>query len=448
MPADSDIYYNALLECVEPLLNNGNAGHQKTRPNPTSLFHAFKRRGISLAPFDRIWWEDFILVAIRTDVDAEGKEAQSRLSAAVESITSGDLPAHELIHPYSLALRVGLFEIAYLFRCKARELAIGQLRTADKVNRQSKHDLRSGLPALLEDGRYGEYRDYLEHASNEDGEATKAFRGLNHLYSIINEGNAAGFDWLSRQDTGLDESFRRFVEGKTIAVVGPAKTACKDAEEIDSFDVVVRCNYKEQGIGVDPEIKGMRCDVTYFNSQQARHFLSQTSIRWPPEVSWIVCKSSGMVSPMERKVAESLRSDSASVRGPSSVPHTRSLIRICSSLFNSTLNAIPNVVLDLLRFKPTMIKVFHADLMLTVDRQHGYIPKTWGWDGEMAKVFLRSSSKSHDPVTQYWVLNALWSNGCIHGDSRFDEVMSLGEREYMRRLQQIYGQSGRIVTTN
>ena len=55
------------------------------------------------------------------------------------------------------------------------------------------------------------------------------------------------------------------------ALVGPAKTESRDAQEIDAFDLVIRFNYKEIGVGTDPDIKGLLCDVSYYNSAQAKY---------------------------------------------------------------------------------------------------------------------------------------------------------------------------------
>ena len=45
-------------------------------------------------------------------------------------------------------------------------------------------------------------------------------------------------------DDKKDKKFRKFIENKKIAIIGPAPVQSKDGEKIDRADIVLRTNYK------------------------------------------------------------------------------------------------------------------------------------------------------------------------------------------------------------
>ena len=194
-------------------------------------------------------------------------------------------------------------------------------------------------------------------------------------------------------------------------------------------------NYIEERSSTDNNFKGMRCDISYLNFEKANHFIKQRANNLPRDISWIVCKSN-----------KNSKSISSKLKFSSSSPtKARSIVNYNQILFNGTLNAIPNILLDLLCFNPASINIFHADLMVTVDRCDGYHSNTWKKDKDAKKHFLQECARAHDPITQYWILNKLKNNPLIRGDKRFEDVMQLGEQEYMTKLQNIYGNAGRLI---
>ena len=44
----------------------------------------------------------------------------------------------------------------------------------------------------------------------------------------------------------------------------------------------------------------------------------------------------------------------------------------------------------------------------------------------------------HDPVTQFKILKSFWKRGFIRGDTRFEEVISMELKDYMKSLQKYY----------
>jgi hypothetical protein len=243
------------------------------------------------------------------------------------------------------------------------------------------------------------------------------------LYLAVLNGQDIPREWVQHFDRS---DFADYLAGKTIAIVGPAPTEALDAEEIDRHDLVVRLNHSYEGKGTDPKHKGLRTDIACFNGEQGYNFLHEHNGLLPKDVTWGVFKSSAAASHVQEKNADK---------------HARSFTRLCrQSCFHGSLNMIPIVALDLALFSASSLKVYHADLMLSVARQKGYYPESFNRPNDlvgMQHVFRRSSIV-HDPIQQYRILNSLWRNKKITGDARFVEVMKMGLSNYLVALELVY----------
>ncbi len=408
----SDEYYETIVECI----------NKDTQEIDLSLlFKLFKKNSINYRYFDDKWWTNFIITASLTDT--EGGKIQKSLIADIKKVSADLIDIRDFLHFYNVSLRFGLLNVGYHLREKAIKAAI--YRVKDK-SRLGKKDLYYGIPALFEKKDYSLLNNLFKRNN----------RVIKYSYPTLlnllqNETN--------KNDVGdKTDEFDSFVRGKSIAIVGPAKTDKEDASEIDSYDVVVRCNYKEEGIGTDDVIKGNRCDISYFNGKQCLHFLSSDIQKFPDNVNWLVTKSESHKNLVKDKF------DKEKINHCCKKFNVRCINGINKYLFNNGPNAIPNIAFDLLLFNPKKVKIFHADLMLTVQRNKGYDPdKSIKYN--IKEKFLRSLSTSHDPISQFVFLKNLFDKNLIEGDKRFQEVMKLEVKQFMVELQNIYGDAGRVL---
>lgn len=423
----SNDYLSALSAVSKPFLKQESRNFQTLRP----LHKVFSDNKVRSRLLGNDWWANFIFAANYSD--EKGQQAQGKLLSDLKSLPPEKLNYWEYLHLYSLALRVGLFVVGYELRLKAREAAIVFLKK--KKGKMPKEEIIRAIAAQLEAGQYTQARGNIAMLG-EDVSCKKQF--LSYLCDLIDPERGMGF----MPDDEDDKKFRDYVSGKKIAVVSPAKTVQQDAVEIDSYDRVVRCNYKEQGAGIDSKAKGLRCDISYIAESPAKSLFGQEAVNFPREIKWIICRS--------KRTADKFINffDSFRFDGDSCIRtiRTRSINESSNRVFfQGWLNAVPHIATDLLRFNPSSIFIFHADLMLSIERDSQYSLRVWRIeDYKMKEVFLRLSSYCHDPVVQYWILHALWMRKKIKGDERFEEVMSMGEREYMRQLQCVYGSAGRL----
>src|SRR6185437_3043837 len=82
---------------------------------------------------------------------------------------------------------------------------------------------------------------------------------------VVRGREAASNLWLGRFGPG-DRDYYECIHGKTVAIVGPAPPGADVGAEIDTFDLVVRTNYR---LGSnDPACSfGARTDIAYYNNE-------------------------------------------------------------------------------------------------------------------------------------------------------------------------------------
>lgn len=396
----------------------------------TGLMSASGQLQLRAGLLGQSWWEDFFHAITRSN--EAGALSQERLVRGVDRLSPETLSRREWMLLCRLSLKFGLFNLACRFRVQARQAAVAAISRpeADSAD-PADPEFRMQLAALIEAGEQDRFLHHLARLGFQAGEEKAA---LAQLASLAFGRPAAAVS--GRPASTADGKFSAFVAGRSLAFVGPSRASTKDAVEIDGFDVVVRCNYKDPGVGVDAEIKGRRCDISYFNGTQSRFLLQRRPFRLPEGLKFVVCRAHqdhlGLRKALRR---------SAVMSGHE--PEIRISANCSPALFAGSLNAIPNALLDLLRFAPARIKVFHADLMLTVDRFAGYNPHADDTARHM-RIFINSCAGAHDPVTNHFVLKLLHDAGRVSGDAGFERAMSLSESGYMQALNDIYGNAARI----
>jgi len=404
-------YYDDYCAALDKCLNDENEVMELSY-----LFKEFQSNSIKYNYFECKWWKQFIYAA---KVAGENLKLQNYLSNIIEEIPVQDIDIRDFIHFYNISLMLGLFHVGYHLREKAILSAIGRVKNRKVLDAK---DYFYGVPALYEKNEHS----YLLGILNEN----ESFKNVEYskFLKIINSKNDK-----KNKTENISNDFHSFIQGKSIAIVGPAKSLNNDAKEIDSYDIVVRCNYKEEGIGVDNLIKGVRCDISYYNGTNVKYLMASNLQNFPKNIDWIVFDKEYRHEILKKKFKE---------LGINNKYRFKLLNRANKYLFNGRPNAIPNIVYDLLLHKPAQIKIFHADFMLTVGRSKGYFAGIMPKDFNRKKKELRSISRNHDPISQFRFMKNLYNKNLIEGDKRFEEVINLSTKEFMTQLNEIYAEVG------
>lgn len=216
-----------------------------------------------------------------------------------------------------------------------------------------------------------------------------------------------------------NKDFFKILNNKNVAIVGPAKTNSNDAYEIDNFDIIIRLNFRHVTGNIDKVNKGLKTDISYYNGFFIEHLIDNKKGKIPIDLLAACIKDNN--SNRTQKIEKA---------------NTKKIIKGIANYnilpFYSSLNLLHLALLDLLEYNVKSIKIFHSDLFLTKDLNRNFFPKA-----EMKEprnlVFL-----GHDPMNQHEILQKLYKNKKITGDTKFDEVMKLDTFEYLKQLEDIY----------
>jgi len=324
-----------------------------------------------------------------------------------------DIPTIYLLCILNYCRLYGDFRLAYLLR----DVLIN--RTINYQKKLSIFSLKEFFQISLETGDY----KFLEHkvnnlifASNflsEDGYAFLNF--LNHQNCNANEIWGKIFD----KD---DLLYKKFLENKSVAIVGPTFTGELLGAEIDSFDVVIRSNFRINS-NEPTEVYGKKTDVTYFNhyriSSQLPDVISATK-----KTKWVVLKGKNDLNTF-RKFKTS--SHDCNERF-SFLPHDYFFI-------NSEPMGIQIIINDVLRFSPKRIKLFSTSFYISETNYNPNYKISSTEDNSQAASDIRA----HEPFGNFSFVRNLYINGLIEADETSSRVLNMDNFEYASKLQNLYG---------
>jgi hypothetical protein len=382
------------------------------------LHEAFKKHLVRSNLIDEKWWFDFITL-INLPEGSKFHNINQSLINRIDNSNFDSLEYFEVLDIYALCLRYCLFELGYYLRKKSLKIA---LRYSTSLKKNENWKFKAKLSALLENSNFLEFDQLFTLFESRNNQEKYLFSYLRDIFEGKKYPLFVNSD--SDKETEKDKKFRKFVENKKIVIVGPSPTDKKDGYEIDRADIVIRTNHV---IG-DPIIKGSRCDISYFNFETTQHMSEYGFLKWPSNISWVVARVLEQVVSIFKR----LSSDGVDIKNLSG----RSLERVDKVLFYGSLTALQNIIFDLSRYNPKEIFLYHFDVMLTKERIKGYYPeinKDKEFHLKMIKCF-----PEHDPVTNFLVTKSFWKQGFLKGDYRFEEVMKMNTKDYMKNMQKMY----------
>jgi hypothetical protein len=245
-----------------------------------------------------------------------------------------------------------------------------------------------------------------------DPDAVHRFLSLSHVYHDLAETG-----WRGKAD---DESgFHEYVAGKSIAIVGPVDVGLEDGEEIDSFERVVRFNFRDDK-GYDPKSFGVRTDISYYVKAM-------------------------LVGPPLPRIIKGMAKLDYAVANPDTMRECKWIEQIACPMRESLGNwnylnnpmlfgyahGIQRAIFDLSRFSPGRIKVFCADLYTSMQYPREYLQdSTLGRNG--GNIFPGLSL--HDPVSNFLLMHHFARGGWIETDAVLSDVLALSVEDYIDRL--------------
>jgi glycosyltransferase involved in cell wall biosynthesis len=234
----------------------------------------------------------------------------------------------------------GLLLCGYVAREKAVDLALSQGR----ANGASKETLKTAVKAALDRNQNNLAEEFLVRLK----QITRDAIDVQELDSCceLKRGNLNSFrqKW-PHPPSAAELRFRRYLTGKSVAVVGPAPARAMDGEEIDTYDLVVRMNWWSPNKTQNSKIYGSRTDLSLYNAHTIRLLTKRGQLHQLEESFDFV---------LTRK--PSFRVSNGSARKINDNP----------SVFYKSLNALPSIVFDALLCGAKNVKLFHATFYMGI----------------------------------------------------------------------------------
>ena len=174
-------------------------------------------------------------------------------------------------------------------------------------------------------------------------------------------------------------SFGQYVDGKTIAIVGPAPVPYDQSAEIDAHDIVYRTTYGSSSAdrpqpGRFPTGTGTRVDMSFYNAGYSRQAADGYLDDVYPDLKWAVHK----IDPTHQTSLTNIRRANKPTMINGKVVHA---------------TQIPIMLYDLTFFHPEKVTVFGADFYL------GPV-ETW-YDANYTKSdwFMNPTADRPDPTS-------------------------------------------------
>jgi len=422
---DYEYYFHNLRPRLNSALDEGVMSECEGKELFLVLSKLFEKRGVENVVPEEVWIDACLAASMRRDV---GDDKLSKMWENSTSLFSPNMILASQIHAHNILLGMGHFQLAGRIRRDAKVFA----RENNKFRKDHKVDTRRHVAAAaLECGDYKTFE--LNFPFSVMGQRKRQFLSAT---ACSLSGQCQSNSKVRRKNLARHESldFADLINGKRVALVGPADTTSEQGDEIDSFDLVVRCNLITENFSWDIKRKGRRSDVSYLSVAHGEAYLKHFP-KLPWDLKWLCFKGDYHVA----NAGDPLRSEKERL------VRSRSFSTLNPILFIGHANGVPNIACDLLYFNPYELKIFGADMMLTKERHMGYHSYFDQEKLDDVTAFRYASAKAHDPGSNFSIMKMISKDPRIKLDRRLEEVLSLDVDEYYNELQRIYGTTHRAA---
>ncbi len=249
---------------------------------------------------------------------------------------------------------------------------------------------------------------------------TKLKNAKNELAIALGE-SIQNYDFVNKSGEWSSEKLGGLIQHKSIAVVGPINNKLPSGDEIDSFDIVFRFNF-DYSARLDPNFFGSRTDISLYADQTLMLMRKNKGLHKLAALKAILYRGT-KIRDSKTEMFEGI-DDYKELHGR--------MIKVApmwekelNPLFKGFPNAIQIAIYELLRYQPSKIKIFNANLYISNAYDSSYRVKT---------ALTPHLLVWHDLVSNYMFLKNLRQSGLLFADKVLDEILCLNEVEYIERL--------------
>lgn len=309
------------------------------------------------------------------------------------------LPAPYCAFFFRLLIMFGHYDVYYLFR-RNFAISLADVKSTRLV------DFIYRLTLANEKGDYAEFSRLMDDKISPIRSAAPHLFNRSTLYfgryngSIPNDAN--------------DYEFAKYLEGKSVAIVGPTRVGLVSGSEIDSFDVVVRFNHRDS-LAYDSKYFGTKTNCSYYIRLKNDECLKR-SVEKLDFLMFEVCEF-----PLPDNVKARRRIEAFSY--------------LASPFLCDMPNSVPQALMDILRFSPSCVKIFNVNLFVSLDYISGYFHS-----GEVGRPMA-----VHDPVSNFIFMQRLYSNQLFEADRALEDILKMSVDQYVSALNNAYGKEKNLI---
>ncbi|MEL7035976.1 MAG: tetratricopeptide repeat protein [Cyanobacteria bacterium J06592_8] len=361
--------------------------------------------------------------AIRENPTNSSEELSEHIQNQIRTINADVLSVSEWLSFYDVLNWNGFFKWGLVARQKGIQQAYHQGDTQSNKT----ENLKIAAMAAIDRADFKAADKYIDKlsATNFNRQELAELRA----YKCLQEGDIQGFRKLwPHEAKSVDVRFQEYIQGKSVAIVGPAPTGVADGEEIDSFDVVIRFNYRGLDSMPDPHEYGTKTNISLYNAHTIRYLITQNKLGFLSKLDFCLIRR-------PRYDLNSLGLDKNKIR----------IIYESDSVLYKSLNGLPAVLFDVLLQGVGKVKLFKSNFYLT--SQHHSQTYRGRNDADFAGFPLRKIQPvvaNHDLISQISFTRNLWKAGLISVDEQCARILKFSDEDYSFEMEKLFPNFGGI----
>ncbi|NDK33172.1 tetratricopeptide repeat protein [Nesterenkonia haasae] len=350
---------------------------------------------------------------------------ESDISAALVRLNVAGTKGHRLSWPTTSLIIYRLhfaqrMKPGFALRRQQAKRTIAWLGTASAGHSRHRQKL---LSALLYLERYSEAQQLIDPMPWEPASTAERHR-LQKMAADVHliQGRTAPLADYARaraEDLPLpnEDTFRKLIAGKRVAVVGPADTGDRLGETIDTYDVIIRPRLMTEFTADDAARLGSRTDISYFSGRDLTDFMP-------------VAREAVARGELKMVIGRGLSMNSFS----GEIPDWLRFYRHDFSLgFHGPPMGIGRILYDVLQFEPAEIGLFNIDFF-TGQTAFGAGYREDKDSGLGPYSIVNEIILAHDLVFEHRLTKAIAASGVLTGHGVAGEVMKVSEADYLQKL--------------
>lgn len=318
----------------------------------------------------------------------------------------------------------GLFILGNTMRNKAIECAYNQINTPQpKLN-----DYLDAFNAAMDQGDYT--IGYSILTKMQQTFKTAEIESYWLYYYLLTGNTERALKIAKSTYSDKDRQYANYLEGKTVAVVGPAPSNEDLGSEIDSYDVVIQLNYLGYKKMPPTKSHGSKVNVSYYAGIGEPYYKNDFS--FIQELDFGVFKDNiNKMNEFDRNKYNPIPKTLLELQ------NTRVLFNAYKYWFNGTHgpNMIQATIFDLLHFHPYRIKVFNTNFY--VGGHFGNYFDIIPWSRPTPKNGFRGFAV-HDLISQLRFTRQLWKSNIIDIDTSCEKVLCMSDDKYLALMEHIH----------